>query len=140
MEENKEKEKPKRPLRVLVVDDQENIIKLLKRILEQVGIKDVLEAYDGATGIKVFRSHRPDLVITDYLMPEKDGIELLKFVKKIRPKIPVIMFTGFIDKLEAKLEIEKIKPDFILNKANIKIPLFIDVFQECFPDRTFIIE
>ncbi len=139
MDKKIEKEKPKRPLRVLIVDDQENIIKLLKRILEQVGIKDVLEAYDGNTAIKVFRSLRPDLVITDYLMPEKDGIELLKFIKKIRPQIPVVMFTGFIDKLEDKLEEEKIKPDFILNKANIKIRLFIDVFQECFPERTFII-
>ena len=79
--------------RVLVVEDKENMRKLLEKILEES--YDVQTAADGARGIDLVR-HDPsfDLVLTDIRMPGADGFEVLKAVKDHSPATEVILITA----------------------------------------------
>jgi len=81
--------------KILIVDDEEDIQKLLKIRLEQEGFT-ILIAGDGEKGIKVAESEMPDLIILDIMMPKIDGYSCLKEIRrtqKIRD-IPILMMSG----------------------------------------------
>lgn len=78
---------------ILIVDDESSIRKIMRAILENEGYS-VLEASGGNEAIVQFGKHRPDLVVTDLLMPEKDGIETLFELKQINSKVKVIALSG----------------------------------------------
>ena len=77
---------------VLVVDDQLQARKLLGAELEEAGFA-VVEAADGEEGWRSFCERRPDVVITDMVMPRSDGLELLKRIRS-QSDVPVIVFSG----------------------------------------------
>ncbi len=83
------------PKTILIVDDEQIIRNVLKRKLEQTTSYQVFTADDGTTGLEVFRNERIDLVISDLLMTQMNGIELLRNLKQIEPSIPVIIITGY---------------------------------------------
>ncbi|KUK98502.1 MAG: Phosphate regulon transcriptional regulatory protein PhoB (SphR), partial [Atribacteria bacterium 34_868] len=80
--------------KILLVDDEESFLKATRFFLKKNGY-EVYTVSNGEDALKVCRERRPDLVILDILMPEKDGIETLKALKKdpLLQKIPVIMLT-----------------------------------------------
>ncbi len=78
--------------RILVVDDEKKIVRLVKAYLEKEGYS-VLEAYDGASALESWRREPPDLVVLDILMPELDGLEFLREVRKTS-MVPVIMLSA----------------------------------------------
>jgi two-component system response regulator PilR (NtrC family) len=78
---------------VLVVDDQRHAREALAAELMDAGFS-VLEAEDGSQGWEYFRRGRPDIVITDMVMPSSDGMELLNRVRA-HSEVPVIMFTAY---------------------------------------------
>lgn len=100
------------PLKILLVDDEEGIRKVLKITLESAGYK-VLTAPDGETGLDIFVREAPDLVITDIKMPGIDGIELLKRIKHLNPETEVIMITGHGDMDLAVKSLQYEAADFI---------------------------
>ena len=104
--------RPRVPLKILLVDDEEGIRKVLKITLESAGYK-VLTAPDGETGLDVFVREAPDLVITDIKMPGIDGIELLKRIKHLNPETEVIMITGHGDMDLAVKSLQYEAADFI---------------------------
>ncbi len=67
--------------RILLIDDNADILKLFTRILEQDG-HEVVTASDGHAGLKLYFANQFDLVITDIVMPEKEGIEVIREIKK----------------------------------------------------------
>jgi CheY-like chemotaxis protein len=79
--------------KVLVVDDDSGMRMILKRLLEREG-HHVEEAWNGAEGIEKLRESGFDLVITDLVMPEKNGFELIHEVKNLRPGTKIIAFSG----------------------------------------------
>jgi len=79
--------------RILVIDDEANIRSLYKRILEQAG-HDVREAVDGSQGTTLYRQHGADLVITDILMPQKEGIETIMELRRDFPQVKIIAISG----------------------------------------------
>jgi DNA-binding NtrC family response regulator len=81
------------PLQVLVADDEPNMRKVLRAMLEHDGY-DVHLAEDGAVALEVLADHHVDILITDLRMPEIDGMELLKRVHASRESMPVIMITA----------------------------------------------
>ncbi|MHC1729101.1 MAG: PAS domain S-box protein [Syntrophobacteraceae bacterium] len=92
--------------RILVVDDEKYIAEMLNEMLEQLGY-EVAVKYNSADALRVFQVHheRFDLVITDQTMPHMTGTDLAKEMLRIRPDIPIILFTGFsemIDELRAR--------------------------------------
>jgi DNA-binding response OmpR family regulator len=64
----------------------------------------VLEAFDGFRGVELFRSHLPQLVITDLVMPEKDGFETVREMRLIDPQAPIIAISAGITGLPRLLD------------------------------------
>jgi DNA-binding response OmpR family regulator len=79
--------------RILVVEDEEDIRGLYSRILKSAG-HDVIEAPDGKVGIELYRANPTDLVITDIIMPEKEGIELITELRRDFPDAKIIAVSG----------------------------------------------
>ena len=81
------------PEKILVVDDEKDICLLISSLLTEEGYV-VQTATDGMEGMRVFKEQSPDLVITDVKMPGRDGLELLKEIKAVNPRVDVIVLTG----------------------------------------------
>lgn len=126
----------KRPdeLTILVADDETDIREGAERILRRIGYR-VVKAARGDEAQKVVESVRPDLVMLDLKMPGKDGMEVLKFIRQMDPRILVIIVTGFAT-VEAAIEAMKrgaydfvpkpFEPDqlrIVVNRAAEKIRL-----------------
>ena len=79
--------------RVLVIDDDEQLRALLHEILERAGF-EVMEAAHGAEGLRLYRAQPADLVITDLIMPEKEGVETILELRRDFPNARVIAMSG----------------------------------------------
>jgi len=84
---------PSRAARILVADDEAGVRGFLRDVLEQGGY-DVVEAENGKRALQAVRVGQVDLVITDLVMPEQEGIETMQVLRKIAPGIPVIAISG----------------------------------------------
>lgn len=80
-------------LRVLVIDDEDMIRDVIKTVLTGAGYQ-VSEAADGSIGLKILESESFDLVITDILMPEKEGIETIMEIKRTYPDLRIVAISG----------------------------------------------
>jgi len=81
-------------MKILVVDDDLHIQKLYKEELEEEGY-EVIVAATGERAMELFNQENPDLVTLDILMPDIDGIKLLRQMKERKPRLPVIMSTAY---------------------------------------------
>jgi DNA-binding response OmpR family regulator len=81
-------------MKILVVDDDMHIQRLYKEELEEEGYEVVI-ASNGEEAIKLFDTETPDIVTLDILLPDIDGIRLLRQMKEKNPKIPIIMSTAY---------------------------------------------
>ena len=79
--------------RILIIDDEPQIRSMLKLMLEREGY-EVVEAPDGVEGIEVYRQNPADLIITDLIMPNKDGIGMIIDLKKEFPDVNIIAMSG----------------------------------------------
>ena len=79
--------------RILIIDDESQIRSMLRLMLERVGY-EVVEAPDGIEGIRKYREKPADLIITDLIMPNKDGIGMIIDLKKEFPKVKIIAMSG----------------------------------------------
>ena len=95
----------KKAKRILLVDDTENIRTLLTELLDTMGYR-VLEAKDGEEAMKLVEIGPIDLVMTDLKMPKMDGIKLTLAIRRIKPDLPIIVYSGyrFIDTAPAALK------------------------------------
>jgi two-component system chemotaxis response regulator CheY len=85
-------------LKVLVVDDDHAMRKVVRTMLTGIGVKTVYEACDGMSGLDAIRAHAPDLVIVDWEMPGIDGAQFVRMVRSPgefpMPDVPIIMLSG----------------------------------------------
>lgn len=81
-------------MKLLIVDDDTNIQRLYKEELEEEGYNVVI-AGTGKEAMEMFEKENPDIVTLDILMPDIDGISLLRKMKEKRPSIPIIMSTAY---------------------------------------------
>lgn len=79
--------------RILVIDDDEMLRGMLVQTLERAGYQ-VIEAPHGEAGLKLFRADPADLVITDLIMPEKEGVETMLELRRDYPHLPIIVVSG----------------------------------------------
>ncbi|MDR1615292.1 MAG: response regulator transcription factor [Campylobacteraceae bacterium] len=84
-------------LTVLYVEDEANIRKSLTNAIQD-GFKAFLTAQDGSEGIKKFKKYKPDIVITDLLMPIKDGLSLAREIKSVSKDTLIIVLSAFSEK------------------------------------------
>ncbi len=79
--------------RILVIDDEELVRVSLRKILETAG-HDVVEAPDGREGLERYRENPADVVITDIIMPQMEGIETIQTLKLEYPDAKIIAISG----------------------------------------------
>jgi len=79
--------------RILVVDDEDSLRLLLGRALQKAGY-EVVTAANGAAALQEFRAQPADLVITDLVMPEKEGIETILELRQLQPALKIIAMSG----------------------------------------------
>jgi CheY-like chemotaxis protein len=79
--------------RILLIDDDDSFREMLRLTLTHFG-HTVIEARDGKAGLKLLPQANADLVMTDIVMPEKDGIEVILELKNIRPNLKIIAMSG----------------------------------------------
>jgi DNA-binding response OmpR family regulator len=105
--------------RVLVVDDDKSIVKVLTAYLEQSGYH-VLTAYDGEMALHALRRERPDLVILDLMMPNRDGYEVTTIVRsdKSLAATPIIMLTARVEDTNKIVGLEVGADDYITKPFN----------------------
>ena len=78
---------------ILIIDDDNQFRTMLRKMVERNGY-EVIEASDGKEGIKLYRKNPTDLIITDLIMPEKDGIETIQELRKDFPDVKIIAISG----------------------------------------------
>jgi CheY-like chemotaxis protein len=79
--------------KILVIDDDAVVRTTLKHLLRDAGY-EIATAEDGVRGMAQFRSEQPDLVITDILMPEQEGIQTIAEMRKAKPDAKIIAISG----------------------------------------------
>ncbi len=107
--------------RILVVDDDKSIVKVLAGYLEQAGFA-VLAAHDGETAMHILRRERPDLLILDLMMPERDGWEVTRIVRgdKDLAAIPIIMLTARFEDTDKITGLELGADDYVTKPFNAR--------------------
>ena len=111
---------------ILVVDDDDVIRLMIKNIIKKLG-SHTLEARNGNEALALYKKEKPDLVITDILMPGKEGLETIHDIRAINPKARIIAISGggstqnltflqLAQKIGANHAMTKpIKPDELIN-------------------------
>ena len=79
--------------KILVIDDEDQLRDLLQKLMTREG-HEICIAHDGEEGVANFHQFNPDLVITDIIMPNKDGIEVIVELLKFNPDLPIIAISG----------------------------------------------
>lgn len=78
---------------ILVIDDDDALRATVRKVLERSG-HEVRDASDGDRGLTIFREEDVDLVITDIIMPEKEGIETIQELREADPDLPILAISG----------------------------------------------
>jgi two-component system chemotaxis response regulator CheY len=84
--------------RCLVADDSSTMRKIILRSLNAVGVSDITEAADGEEAIKLFGDGGFNLVLTDWNMPGKSGLEVIQAIRATNKEVPIIMVTTEAEK------------------------------------------
>ena len=106
---------------ILIIDDEPSVRLAIRKILEREN-HTVIEATDGNEGITCFRAHTLDLVITDVLMPEVYGLEVIRTIRRENTTLPILTLTAYDP---ARLTLAKeLGSNFTLKK-----PFGIDQFR-----------
>lgn len=79
--------------KIIVIDDDEMVRTMVARVLIRAG-HEVRQAEDGAQGLALFRAQPPDVVVTDILMPGKEGIETIRELRRVAPQARIIAMSG----------------------------------------------
>lgn len=79
--------------KILVIDDEPSILLMIKKMLEKAG-HEVDMALNGREGMELFEENKPDLLITDIIMPEKEGLETIFELRRKYPELKIIAISG----------------------------------------------
>lgn len=106
--------------RILVVEDDDLSREIVRELLEYAG-HDVMEAPDGVVALRLlsYDEKRYDLVVTDLIMPKKDGMELITEIKRDYPRIKIIAVTGGDENFPALSYLrtsKSMRADYVLSK------------------------
>ena len=113
-------------MKVLIIDDDELVRMTMCGVLRKLGWT-LIEAKNGNEGIDLFKKEKPDLVITDMLMPDKEGLETISDIRALSPKAKIIAISSgghsrnmaFLDLAQQvganRIMSKPIKPDELLN-------------------------
>ena len=123
--------------RVLAIDDEPSMTEWLKVLLEHAGY-EVRTALIGARGEEIFKAWHPDAVVTDMMLPDLDGIELIRRCKQLGPDVEVIVVTGQGNVPRAVEAVKAGAYDFL--EKPIDSDLLLDKLEKAINRRTLIDE
>ncbi len=110
--------------RVLVADDSSTMRKIILRSLSAVGVPTAVEAADGEEAINLFEPGKFDLVLTDWNMPRKNGLEVIQAVRKVDKDVTIIMVTTEAEKSRVLEAIQAGVSDYLVK------PFTADMLRE----------
>lgn len=107
--------------RILVVDDDKSIVKVVRSYLEQAGY-EVRVAYDGSTALHSLRSEKPDLLVLDLMLPDRDGWEITRLIRSDASlgAMPIIMLTARVEDTDKIVGLELGADDYITKPFNAR--------------------
>lgn len=105
--------------RILVVDDDKEIVRLVRAYLEQAGFQ-VLVAYNGETALHMLRRERPNLVVLDLMLPDRDGWDITRIMRSdsMLEAIPIIMLTARVEDTDKIIGLELGADDYVTKPFN----------------------
>ena len=105
--------------RILVVDDDKEVVRLIRAYLEQAGY-EVLVAYDGETAVHNLRREKPDLLLLDLMLPDRDGWDITRLVRgdTTLAHIPIIMLTARVEDTDKIIGLEIGADDYVTKPYN----------------------
>lgn len=96
---------------VLVIDDEPKIVEISRDYLKAAGF-DVLQAYDGSSGLAMARQSQPDLIVLDLMLPEMDGYDVCRELRR-NSDVPIIMLTARVEETDKIIGLELGADDYI---------------------------
>jgi len=100
------------PKKILLIDDEPEIIEICRDYLKASAF-DVVTAKDGAQGLVAARREKPDLIVLDWMMPEMDGIDVCRAIRR-ESDVPIIMLTARVDETDKLIGLELGADDYII--------------------------
>lgn len=107
-------------LRVLICDDSVLIRKKLRATLEKCKCEEIYEAENGDVAVELVKTHNPDLILMDIVMPDKDGIEALQEIMEFNPNAKVVMASSAGTKEHLKKALKNGAYDFIQKPISLE--------------------
>ena len=104
--------------KILVVDDDENTCELIRLQLEMAGF-DPLCVYNGREALSVAKEQRPSLMILDLMLPEMDGLEVFREIRRVA-NVPVVMVTGKDEEFDRVLGLEMGADDYVTKPFSLR--------------------
>jgi DNA-binding response OmpR family regulator len=99
------------PKKILLVDDEPEILEICRDYLKASGY-DVVTAKDGAQGLSLFRREKPDLIVLDLMLPEMDGLDLCRAIRR-ESNVPIIMLTARVEETDKLVGLELGADDYM---------------------------
>jgi phosphate regulon transcriptional regulator PhoB len=101
--------------KVLVIDDEKDIVSLLRYHLEKAGFQ-CLEGMDGAVALRLVREHHPDLLILDLMLPGMDGLEICRHLRQdaATARLPILMLTAKAEEVDRVVGLEVGADDYVV--------------------------
>jgi len=105
--------------RILVVDDDREVVRLMRAYLEQAGY-EVLAAHDGETAVHMLRREKPDLLLLDLMLPDRDGYDITRLVRgdPTLAHTPIIMLTARVEDTDKIIGLEIGADDYVTKPYN----------------------
>lgn len=122
-------------MKVLIVDDDEALAHLIKKMIEKMGIYHVKTAGNGNEGYEVFLHFKPDIILTDIQMPTKNGLEMVRDMRNHEPGIKTIYMSGNMRRFRTRLEEEKTKYKASLLEKPFSFSKLTGLFHEYQKER-----
>ena len=120
-----------RDIKILMIDDEEQILFALRAVFQFQGWTSI-SAMDVPTGLELFRTQHPDLVLIDYHLPQINGIKGVQMIREIDPEVPIIVFTidesqdvanRFLEAGASDFALKPIKAPDIISRIRLHIRL-----------------
>jgi two-component system alkaline phosphatase synthesis response regulator PhoP len=106
-------------LKILVVEDDRDILKLLRYNLEKEGYA-VTPAADGEEGVALFRREKPRLVLLDLMLPKVDGLEVCRLLRAENKKVPILMLTAKNTEIDKIVGLEMGADDYVTKPFSVR--------------------
>ena len=105
--------------KILIIDDEEDILKLLSMVLKKEGFENIYTAEDGVSGFELFRKVNPDIILLDIMLPDEEGYEVCKKIRRIS-NVPILFISAKTEEIDRVLGFALGGDDYITKPFSTK--------------------